>query len=77
VTGGMDGRVKLWNMATFQEVLAFSVPLGAALRSLSIAPDGRTLAVGYMGLPGHHVRLYFAPSLEEITAREGGAQVAR
>ncbi len=76
-TGGMDGRVKLWNLATFQEILTFSVPVGTALRSLCIAPDGRTLAVAYMGLPGHHVRFYAAPSLEEIAAREGATRSAR
>ena len=69
-TGGMDGRVKLWNLATFQEILTFSVPSGTVLRSLCISPDGRTLAVGYMGLPGHHVRFYSAPSLAAIAARE-------
>jgi WD40 repeat protein len=76
-TGGMDGRVKLWNLATFQELLTLSVPLGTALRSLSIAPDGRTLAVGYMSLPGHHVRFYPASSLDETRAHESAAQAAR
>jgi eukaryotic-like serine/threonine-protein kinase len=76
-TGGMDGRVKLWNMATFQEILTLSVPLGTALRSLCIAPDGRTLAVGYMGLPGHHVRFYTAPSLAEIAEREAAGRADR
>jgi YD repeat-containing protein len=69
-TGGMDGRVKLWNLGTFQEIVNLSVPLGTALRSLCIAPDGCTLAIGYMGLPGHYVRFYSAPSLPEIAARE-------
>ncbi|MCZ7634727.1 MAG: protein kinase [Verrucomicrobia bacterium] len=69
-TGGLDGRVKLWNLATFQEILTLAVPLGTALRSLCIAPDGRTLAVGYMALPGHYVRFYSAPSLAEIAAHE-------
>src|SRR5262249_37902727 len=66
VTGGLDGRVKLWMLATFQEFLTLTFPLGAAFRSLSMAPDGRTLAVGYMGLPGHHVQLFSAPRVEKI-----------
>ncbi len=76
-TGGMDGRVKLWNLATFQELLTLSVPTGTALRSLCVAPDGRTLAVGYMGLPGHYVRFFQARSLEEIRACEGVRGAAR
>lgn len=76
-TGSMDGRVKLWNLATFQELLTLSVPTGTALRSLCVAPDGRTLAVGYMGQPGHYVRSFQAPSLEEIGALEGAARAAR
>jgi WD40 repeat protein len=77
VTGGMDGRVKLWNLATFQEILTLSIPLGTALRSLYVAPDGSTFAVGYMGLPGHYIRFYPAPSLSEVNARESILGVAR
>lgn len=69
-TGGLDGKVKLWNLATCQEILTLSVPLGTTLRSLEIAPDSRTLAVGYMGMPGQHVRLFRAPSLKEIAGFE-------
>jgi WD40 repeat protein/serine/threonine protein kinase len=76
-TGGMDGRVKLWNLATFQELLTLPVPLGTALRSLAVAPDGRTLAVGYMGLPGHYIRFFSAPSLDQIRDQEGGERAAR
>lgn len=76
-TGGMDGRVKLWNLATFQELLTLPVPSGTALRSLCIAPDGRTLAVGYMGLPGHFVRFFSAPSLDERRSPENATRAAR
>jgi serine/threonine protein kinase/WD40 repeat protein len=76
-TAGMDGRVKLWNLATFQELLTLPVPSGIALRSLCIAPDGRTLAVGYMGLPGHYIRFFSAPSLDQIRDHEGAARGTR
>jgi len=69
-TGGLDGKVKLWNVATCQEILTLSVPLGTTFRSLEIAPDSRTLAIGFMGMPGHHVRLFRAPSLHEIAVLE-------
>jgi eukaryotic-like serine/threonine-protein kinase len=68
VTGSLDGRVKFWNLTTYQEILTITVPLGGTFRSLCVAPDGRTLAVGYFSSPGHHVQLHFAPSLQEITA---------
>jgi len=67
-TGGLDGRVKLWNLATGQELLTLAVPLGGTFHSLAIAPDGCTMAVGYLGSPGHQVRLFQAPSFEEIVA---------
>lgn len=76
-TGGMDGRVKLWNLATFQELLTLPVPSGTALRSLCIAPDGRTLAVAYMGLPGHYIRFFSAPSLDERRSPENATRAAR
>jgi WD40 repeat protein len=69
-TGGLDGKVKLWNLITQQEVVTLPLPLGGSFRSLCISPDERTLAVGYMGFPGHHVRMFHAPSFEEIAAAE-------
>lgn len=72
-TGSLDGRVKLWNLATCQELLTLTVPLGGTFHSLAIAPNGCTLAVGYLGSPGHHVLLYRAPSLEERAEREPDA----
>jgi WD40 repeat protein len=72
-TGSLDGRVKLWNLATCQELLTLTVPLGGTFHSLAIAPNGCTLAVGYLGSPGHHVRLYRAPSLDERAEREPDA----
>lgn len=75
VSGALDGKVKLWNLATRQEILTLPVPLGGTFRSLCIAPDGRTLAIGYFASPGHHVLLFRAPSLEQIP--QDVAQVPR
>jgi WD40 repeat protein len=69
VTGALDGKIKLWNLATHQELMTLTVPVGGTFRSLGVSPDGRTLAVGYMTWPGHHVRLFQAPSLPQM-ARE-------
>jgi WD40 repeat protein len=66
-TGGYD-TVKLWNVATEQEIA--SLPYRGTFRSLCFSPDGRTLAVSYLTYPGHRVRLYHAPSFEEIAAAE-------
>lgn len=66
-TGGYD-TVKLWNVATEQEIA--NLPYRGTFRSLNFSPDGRTLAVGYLTFPGHCVRLYSAPSLEEIAEAE-------
>ncbi len=63
-TGGYD-TVKLWNIATKQEVA--SLPFRGTLRGVSFSPDGNTLAVSYLLYPGHRVRLYRAPGFSDIT----------
>ena len=66
VTGGMDRKVKLWNVATHQELATF--PLGGLLPTLGFSPDGRTLAVGSM--LEARIQILRAPSFEEIAAAE-------
>jgi hypothetical protein len=61
--------VKLWNIATQQEVMTLKLPGGC--RSVRFSPDGRTLAVGYLLEPEQYIRLWEVPSLEEIEAAEG------
>jgi WD40 repeat protein/serine/threonine protein kinase len=66
-TGGYD-TVKLWNIATDQEIA--SLPTRGTLRELCFSPDGRILAVGYLNFPGQRVKLFRAPSFEEIATVE-------
>src|SRR6185369_2322876 len=47
VTGSWDGKIKLWDCNTYQELITLPLPPGATFRSLDISGDGRTLAVGY------------------------------
>jgi WD40 repeat protein len=74
-TGGDDRRVKLWNIATQQE-LATLGPLTGACRSLRFSPDGRTLAVGHFHDPYPCLWLWQAPSFEQIVAAEAGQKAA-
>jgi hypothetical protein len=60
--------VKLWNIATEQEVATLQLPDGFA--SFRFSPDGRTLAVGYENEKERHLRLWQSPSFEEIAAVE-------
>jgi WD40 repeat protein len=68
-TCGYD-TVKLWNMATEQEIA--SLPTRGTLREICFSPDGRIFAVSYLNFPGQRVRLFRAPSFEEIGAAEVG-----
>lgn len=70
-TGAYDGRIKLWNLATSQEV--GTIPHPGTLNSLRFSPDGRTLAASFWMLPNIRAELYRAPLLDEITANEGAA----
>ena len=72
-TASHDRKVKLWNVATHQELATF--PLAAHLVSARFSPDGRALAIGCLDERGMHSRLVRAPSFEEIAAAEG-AQTA-
>jgi WD40 repeat protein len=44
-TGNDTGRVSLWHVATWQELVSFKTPLDA-IRHLSFSPSGDTLAIG-------------------------------
>jgi len=67
-TGGMDRKVKLWNVATHQEMATF--PLRGGFPTLGFAPDGRTLAIGNLHEAGRRIQILSAPSFEEIAAAE-------
>jgi WD40 repeat protein len=47
-TGDIDGKVTLWDLRTYTEILALDVN-AEVVTSLSFAPDGRALAAGTLG----------------------------
>lgn len=63
-----DRKVKLWNVATHQELVTFS--FAAHLLSARFSPDGRALAVSYFNERGMHIELIRAPDFEQIAAAE-------
>ena len=67
-TASHDRKVKLWNVATQQELITF--PFAAHLISARFSPDGQALAVGYFDERGMRIQLVHAPSFDEIVARE-------
>ena len=67
-TGGMDRKVKLWNVATHQELA--TLPMGGPFPMLRFSPDGRTLAIGNLHEAGRRIQILRAPSFEEIAAAE-------
>ncbi|HKX61262.1 MAG TPA: hypothetical protein VJS65_05450, partial [Verrucomicrobiae bacterium] len=69
-TGGMDRKVKLWDVATRQELATF--PLGIPIPTLDFSPDGRILAVGDLSSVGHGIQVLRAPTFEEIARTEAG-----
>ncbi|MCC6234266.1 MAG: serine/threonine protein kinase [Verrucomicrobiales bacterium] len=73
-TSSEDGTVKLWNVATQQELMS-ERRLGRSLRLLLFSPDGRWLA-GSTGpwMSGAGIRVFQAPSWSEILAAEVGAE---
>jgi hypothetical protein len=64
--------VKLWNIATQQEVATLEPPLPGGCLSLRFSPDGRTLAAGSSLGPEPYMSLWQVPSFEEIDAAEAG-----
>ena len=67
-TASHDRKVKLWNVATHQELATF--PLAAPVMSVRFSPDGRALAIGYLNERGPQIQLVRAPSFEDIAASE-------
>lgn len=67
-TGAYDGRIKLWNLATGQEVV--TLPYAGMITSLRFSPEGKTLAASFWQSPGYQVRLFRTPSLAEIADLE-------
>ena len=68
-TAADDCKVKLWNIATEQEVATLE-PLTGGCRSIRFSPDGRTLAVGHFLDPEPYTWLWQVPSFDEIAALE-------
>jgi len=71
-TGSHDRRVKLWNVATQQEMA--TLPLQGIILSLAFSPDGRSLAAGHEDKA--RIRLWRVPLFEEIKAVESKTQSA-
>ena len=67
-TGGFDGKVKLWNLKTLQEIVTF--PLGTRVPVLQFSPDGRALAIGDLIGSSRQTHLLLAPSFSEISETE-------
>jgi WD40 repeat protein len=67
-TAGFDKKVRLWNLATYQEML--TVSLGGILPALCFAPDGRTLALGNLTADYQRIRILHAPSFDDIATAE-------
>jgi WD40 repeat protein/serine/threonine protein kinase len=68
-TASYDRKVKLWNVATHQELATF--PFAMHPISARFFPDGRALAIGSFNERGMYIQLVRAPSFEEIAAAEG------
>jgi WD40 repeat protein len=68
-TGGFDRKVKLWNIATQQELTTLE-PLPGSGGHLRFSPDGRALAAAYLLSPEVYMSLLQVPSFEEIAAAE-------
>ena len=68
-TGSSDQTVRLWNLATGQEILAIK-GFKTDVASLLFSPDGTWLAAGGASDGHGPVRLLRAPSFEEIQASE-------
>jgi len=72
-TSGADSTVRLWNVATHQELLV-DRQLGGELGALVFSPDGQLLlGGGGFGSRGSRLRLYHAPTVAS-SAVIGGIQ---
>jgi WD40 repeat protein len=47
-SGGADGTVRLWHMASGREHFTLPARLEGAVNALAFAPDGTLLAAGYL-----------------------------
>ncbi|MBL9173134.1 MAG: protein kinase [Verrucomicrobiales bacterium] len=68
VSTGDDGTVRLWSVATGQEMLSF-VERGRSFDSPVFSADGSALAAGGFTPDGRPLRFWTAPSLAEIDQR--------
>jgi len=68
MTCSNDRKVKLWNVATQQELV--TLPFAAHTVNARFSPDGRSLAIGCLTLRSPQIQLVRAPSFEEIAAAE-------
>jgi WD40 repeat protein len=68
-TGSFDRKLKLWNIATQQEVATLG-PLPGSCLMLRFSPDGCTLAAGCWMGSEPYISLWQVPSFEEIDAAE-------
>jgi WD40 repeat protein len=59
-------NVKLWNIATHQEVTTLPTPNTVYSFSIKFSPDGGILAAGYRRVGGGVIRLWRAPSWQTI-----------
>jgi len=63
-TGVLDGKVKIWDLRTAQEVLTLSAPSGF-VNVLAFSPGARILVAGYQG---GHIHLWRAATDGEVDA---------
>jgi WD40 repeat protein len=76
VTASDDSTLKFWNIATQQELFTIR-RLGGGLRALTFSPDGRALVAGTSStLVSGGLRIFRAPTLQEIDAVEVRASAA-
>jgi WD40 repeat protein len=68
ISGGGDGKLRLWSMASHREIAAYQVRKSQDMSSMALSPDGHLLATG--GAPAElwdltaHRRVAALPSLK-------------